>query len=293
MKVPLLAAIVLGAGLVTPAAHAQPVSPPVQSHYDDGGTQGAGASRQSFYRGSSETLPYGHTSGFDAGITAHALTMPSVQYAIQQMTARGYVRRPDGDMGCTVPGYSVAVLGFERPGVPVSEMYPVITVYTRPFYVNRRLKWVPVTQVSCGIFRDSSGVLVPTQTAADSAFLISSTGTAPPAPGEIERAMLESLRQECVHCPNPDLLTWLYTTYQDVYERTYGSLSPGRQYYVREYSQRMSIAIGSAALTYGSQWFAPPPAPGWAGGVFSMSVAAASTHLRFMLSPPDTTHLGR
>lgn len=276
----LLVSLLLGAAAADAQVH-------VSRHFDEGGSQGGGAALRDRHAGGPQTLPYGHTTGWDAGIAAHAQTMPAVQHAIRTMAERGYVRRSDGDAAGTRPGYAVAVLAFEKPGAAPSAALPVVVVHTRTYYVNGRVKWVPVTQVACGMFRDSAGVVVPASTPGDSAVLIAAVGgTSDLAPGEIERAMAGGEDMEgLIHT-----YRWAYTTYELLNNPPTWNLTPGQRYYWEQYGQRVAIPTFVAGAHYGRQWVTPPPfGGGWQGGVYTMAVTAWSAHTFFMMSPPDTS----
>lgn len=284
-----LASALLLTALIASAAHAQ-VSTPSNTFYDDGGSSGRGATAQHRYAGGPNTLPYGHVAGFDLGLAAHAQTMPAVQYAMQRMSERGYLRRADGDMGCTIPGYAVAVLTYEKPGAAIGDAFPAVLVHTKPYYVNSRLKWVPVTQVVCGVFRDSAGVLVPSGAAADTAQLIAANFGPAGVAGEVTRAMLGARAENCPEClAMPQL--WAFTTFEfaGMAVQYWFTQSPGQRYLNEQYAQRMGISIAASAAGYGARWAPPPFGSGWQGGVYSMAIAATAAHYNFMLSPPDTS----
>lgn len=268
--------------LVANVAEAQ-IRRPTDVYYEEGGSTG-GSIRGKRHAGGPDNLPYGYSAGWDPGIARHAETMPAVQYAMRRMEERGYTRRADLDAGVGGSAYSVAVLVYEKPGVPAGEALPVVTVITQPFYVSSHVRWVPATQVACGLFRDSSGVLIPTETPSDSAILVTGvSGTGAVPPGAVAQAVAGVGADR-----DYDEFAWRYTTYdQYTVQDWWGTMSPGNQSLWRQYGTQMAISVTSAGFLYGPGWVSPPPlGPG--GGLYAMAVAACATHFRFWAQPPDT-----
>lgn len=282
---------VLFALLAASTAHAQ-IQRPTDVYYEDGGSSGAGSIHRHRHSGGPNTLPYGHAAGWVPELATHAQSMPAVQCAMQRMQERGYVRRPDLDAGMALGNYATVVLGYEKPGVPGYEAYPVITVTTQPFYVSGSLRWVPTTQVACGIFRDSSGVLVPTHTPFDSATVITATGGA----SAIPTGALESAIAGMEAGAGSDIAwRWAYTTHDAwAHPPTFSvSISPANQYLWGQYGSQMALATTGAAFAYGRNWLPPPAGLGWQNGLYSVSVAAWAAHTHFWMHPPDTTGMGQ
>ncbi len=119
------------------------------------------------YPGGEQALPYGYNDA--AAVLTHARTMPAVTQAIEQLVARGYVRRPDTDVAGTQRGFSFACLGFEKPGSPVSDRQPLLVVATKAFEVPN-VGFRPASQVYAGLFADSAGCVRVVSTPSDSAF---------------------------------------------------------------------------------------------------------------------------
>lgn len=115
-----------------------------------------------FWQGDDCTLPFGWAQP-PASLNAHAVTMPAVQQAITEFTARGYIRRPDLDESSATDHEAITLLAFEKPGYDVSEAQPIIAVVTRPVRINvtvgappdlplQTYFWILGTQVSGALY---------------------------------------------------------------------------------------------------------------------------------------------
>lgn len=239
------------------------------------------------YQGSPSTLPYGHTDGWDPALVSHAQSMPSVQRAMDAMARRGYVRRADLDGGITVPGYANVVLAYEKPGAPVTERMPMITVITQPFYVSSALRWVPATQVVCGMLEDSAGVIRASFTPADSAIVIEGAGgSSSLATGALESAIAAAAPE----WQSDESINYRYTAHDHFFPQDWReTTSRGMQQLWNHYAGEMGLAITMGALASAPGWFSQPPPVSVPRTAWSVGIAAWGAHTHFWMFPPDTT----
>lgn len=249
------------------------------------GGSGAGSVIARTYQGTPNTLPYGHTTGLDPGLVTHAQTMPSVQKAMDAMARRGYIRRADLDAGVTVQGHSNVVLGYEKPGVPVTERMPVVTVITEPFFVSSALRWVPATQVACGMFEDSAGVLRPVSAPMDSAIVIEGAGGVSPLPPGALEAAIAATRPE----RSDEDFNYRYTAHDHYFPQDWReTTSPGMQILWSSYRNEMGLTLlTSTTVAVMGGWANPPPSYPYMG--FQVGMACWTAHTRFWMHPPDTS----
>jgi len=264
---------------------------PVDRRYYEETPGGASSSQvQHAYPGTANTLPYGHTSGWDAGLITHATAMPAVQRAMARMAQRGYVRRADLDAGFTVDGYANVMLAYEKPGVPLSERSPVVSVITQPFYVSSTLRWIPASQVACGAFRDSSGTIVPTCSPEDSAVVLTASGgTDALGAGTLEAAIAAAHPEWW----SDEDINYRYTAHEQFFPQDWHeTTSPGMQVIWNSWGTEMREQMSLAALRSTSMWFTMPPMGAGVGQAASVIGAGVAANYHFWMHPPDTSGVG-
>jgi hypothetical protein len=168
--------------------------------------------------GGNRSLPYGANVTPDA-VIARARSMPAVQGALDEFLGRGYVRRADLDYALSQVGYSVAVLGFQKPGFGVMDKQPFIQVVTRPYTIEGRE--YPTTQISGAVMADSADCIAPADPATDPAFFM-----IPVTPAQQNGA---------VPAPNDEDFVYKYSIseFDDELSRAEPHISPGMQKLIR------------------------------------------------------------
>jgi hypothetical protein len=120
----------------------------------------------SVWDGGPHSLPYNGTTSWQ-DVVQHALSMNAVQLAMNEFSTRGYVRRADRDTARSVPGGSLAVIMYEKPGQV--DKCPFVMVASEAMYLASCGGWVPSTQVLGGVLTDSCGYFVYRETPGDEA----------------------------------------------------------------------------------------------------------------------------
>ena len=148
-------------------------------------------------------------------LLAHVDSLPAVVAAKAAFASRGYIRRQELDSLKILPGYSMVLLGYQKPGLELNQAEAYIFVSTRrldlyvdaevcggPTYTDCTHESVPATlfqtQVGGGLIEHTaSDSILFVDTPADPAITISGTITGTPAPSATfgnERVTLTGLR---------------------------------------------------------------------------------------------------
>jgi len=148
-------------------------------------------SRRDEWSGGAQSLPYGdHVPS--STILAAARNLAAVQPALAEFESRGYLRRPDLDYASAGRGYAVAVLGYQRPGVPTSQQQACVEVVTRPLIIQGID--CPATQVFGGVLQDSAGLVVPVNLASDPPLIV-----APDPPSGADGAIPDPIDESFIY----------------------------------------------------------------------------------------------
>jgi hypothetical protein len=113
----------------------------------------------SAWGGGPNSLPY-NTVTDPSTIVDHARSLSGVDLVVQEFLARGYIRRADHDTAFTATGRSLAILSFQKPGVPMGVEQPFIMIESRAIFRVDENGWLPATMIIGGLAKDSSGVPV-------------------------------------------------------------------------------------------------------------------------------------
>lgn len=201
-----------------------------------------------------------------------------------KMSGRGYIRRQDLDCGVQRLGYACALISYEKPGHAVTEEQPVIMVVTKPFDVGG-VGWVPATQVMCGLFRDSSDVLLTAGTESDSAIIVVAQSVLGSPNAGLESAIIAagvpSFRSD-------EDFVYMYSAYESgsgfTDWRDY--TSPGMQQIWNGWSTVMGITAVGTTIGAGPAWFQPPW--GTIGACCAVIGACYTADRLYWAFPPDT-----
>jgi len=248
------------------------------------------------WRGGSNSLPYG--LGDAASVLDHARDMTCVTHAMDEMSARGFLRRPLWDIGLTRDGYSCAVISFEKPGFdPVAQgsQQPAVLVITKSYEVSD-VGYRPTTQVLGCTLRDSCGTFTFASDACDSVFAVVGV----PSVGSLDALETGTEAGAAVGSGwsrDDESFIYRYSAYDPADNGTWNTyISPGMRYLYEQEARAVMLgaklgAIGGVAnaLTSGKMT--------WATLALNVSVCmlygVLCADATFWLNPPDTSRVGR
>jgi hypothetical protein len=244
------------------------------------------------YPGGDQSLPYGQ--GDAREVLDHAGTMASVSYAASQLVARGYIRRPDGDVAGTQNGFSFAALAFEKAGRSIDEAEPILVVATRAVEIPD-IGYRAATQLYSALFRDSAHVVVIDGSPGDSA--IGFEGDLMTPPSALTRGMNAALGGAPTHIDQSDEnFVYRYCAYDEPHGtwQYRNTMSPGMQYLMSQaYAQTDLSALGGAIVGFANGYSRAGVPGGITGALLSGYAAGVVAWNKFWLSPPDTNRVGR
>lgn len=260
----------------------------------DAPPEGGGYVYQTQWGGGPNSLPYG--MGDAAVVRHHALELTCVRSAIETMSARGYARREDLDLGATRAGYACAVIAFEKPGFdPLAHGtdQPVVLVVSKSYFVPG-VGFVPTTQVLGLTLRDSSGSFTLSNDAQDAVFAmvgVSAAGTG--------GALADPGLEDGAIAPQPmiDDESFIYhlTTYETSVPFMFQPhLSPGTQYLATMQSKTIMAGAEIGAVGALLSFIESPPGTIYdAVGRVTLGTLFGiwSADLMFWVMPPDTTNI--
>jgi hypothetical protein len=270
------------------------IANPVRTSTGDAPPEGGGFICPTQWRGGPNSLPFGMRDA--AEVRHHALELTCVQGAIETMTARGYVRRADLDLGATRDGYACAVIAFEKPGFdPLAHGadQPVLIVATKPYFVPE-VGFVPTTQVLGMTLRDSSGVFTLSDNPSDEIFaMIGVTST------EAGGALADPGLEDGAIAPHPlwndEALEFRYTTFETSTPFMFQPhLSPGTQYLAAMQTKTIMAGaeIGAVGILVSFRDWPPGTMFDAVGRVALGTIFGMwSADRMFWVTPPDTTHI--
>jgi hypothetical protein len=264
------------ASLATPQQRKAPEEP-----FENGGY----SAFRDRYPGGPHTLPYG--LGDADAVLRHARGMEVVSYAVDQMLARGYVRRADLDAACTMDGYSLVTLSFEKPGFGVASLQPGLFVITQSIEIPG-VGYRPATQVFGGLLADSAGVTITVTTPEDSALCIE--GVPAPEPGQsaaLGHAPGDGFETDL----GDESFVYRYSAREREYEAWVANMSPGMKYLWDCYDEQMRISMTGAVISSLPAYYVGP-VPGTLALLANLTAQCYTTNARFWANPPDTSHVG-
>ncbi len=112
------------------------------------------------------SLPIGREH-LPAEILAAAFQLPQAQDLQALFFERGYIRRLDLDCAGGTDTLSFVLLGWEKPGAPVTEEAPAIQIISKSYFDADLGRPVIATQTFAGVVRDSAGSLTTYETGPD------------------------------------------------------------------------------------------------------------------------------
>ena len=248
------------------------------------------------WAGGSNSLPYG--LGDAASVLNHARDMTSVTRAMDAMSARGFLRRPQWDIGLTRDGYSCAVISFEKPGFdPAAQgsQQPAVLVITKSYEVPD-VGYRPTTQVLGCTLRDSCGTFTFASEACDSVFAIVGVPSVGPL-AAVETGAEADATVGSGWSRDDESFIYRYSAYDPADNGTWNTyISPGMRYLLEQEAKQLMVgarigAVGGAinAITSGKATWATLALNVSLGTLYGMYCADAA----FWLNPPDTSQVGR
>lgn len=243
------------------------------------------------YHGGEQSLPYGLIDA--RTILDHADGLVAVSYAVAQLEARGYVRRPDGDVAGTQVGFSFAAMAFEKPGYDIDERQPVIIVTTRAVEVQD-VGFRPATMLYAAMFRDSAGVVVIDASPADSA--IAFMGELTGGSSVLKRGMNAALGVPRRPDKDDESFVYRYSAFEEPHGtwQYRNTTSPGMQMLMSQaYQHTAWSAAGGAATGFANGYVRGGMAGGVTRGLVGGYISGYVAWHQFWLNPPDTSRVVR